>query len=189
MFASDALAVSLRLPGIRSVLDVGCGDGEHAAVFRQNGKNVTTLSYTPPADIIGDYCSTDCRGPFDLVWASHVLEHQRNVGAFIEKLKRDCKPDGWMAITVPPMKEAIVGGHVALFNAGILLYHLVLAGINCSMAKVKSYGYNISVIVQNRHFELPPLRCDEGDIEVLARWFPMSVAQGFDGRISELNWS
>lgn len=188
MFASDAFAACLRLPGVATVLDVGCGAGNHAHGFRQEGKRVTTISYTPPADIVGDYCSNDCGGPYDLVWASHVLEHQRNVGAFLDKLKRDCKPGGWVAVTVPPMKHEIVGGHVALFNAGLLLYHLVLAGIDCRQARVRTYGYNISVIVQNVNLDLPRLVCDAGDIETLSRWFPLEARQGFDGQIAELNW-
>ncbi len=33
--------------------------------------------------IHGDYLAIDVGNKFDLVWASHVLEHQRNVGLFI----------------------------------------------------------------------------------------------------------
>lgn len=189
MLADQALALCLRLPDISTVLDVGCGAGEQAREFRRAGKRVTTVSYTPPADIVGDYCTADCGGPYDLVWASHVLEHQRNVGEFIEKMRRDCKPCGWIAVTVPPMKDQVVGGHVALFNAGTLLYHLILAGLDCRHAKVRTYGYNVSVIARNTSIpDMPALRCDCGDIETLAPWFPMPVAQGFDGRINSLNW-
>lgn len=189
MNASEALELCLALPGVATVLDVGSGNGAHAAAFRAAGKTVTTISITPPADIVGDYAKEECGGPFGLVWASHVVEHQRNVGNFVECLRQDCKPGGWIAITVPPMKEEVVGGHVALFNAGVLLYHLILAGIDCRKAKVKTYGYNVSVIVQNLPAMLPKLICDSGDIEALAQWFPIPVHQGFDGRIESVNWS
>lgn len=189
MHASEALALCLSLPNVATVLDVGSGEGEQAAAFRTAGKRVRTISITPPADIVGDYLKEECGGPFDLVWASHVLEHQRDVGRFIECLRQDCKLGGWIAITVPPMKEEVVGGHVAMFNAGILLYHLILAGIDCRQAKVKTYGYNVSVIVQNKPAALPKLKCDSGDLEALAHWFPIPVHQGFDGRITSANWS
>lgn len=185
--ASEALRVCLALPKGR-VLDIGSGDGEHAAAFRAAGFDVTTISLREPADVVMDYAQYQPDVLFDGIWASHVLEHQRNPGAFLEKCKRDLRPSGWLAVTVPPMKPEVVGGHVALFNAGILLYHLILAGFDCRNAMVKTYDYNVSVIVQNIPAVLPDLAMDCGDIERLAHLFPMPVAQGFDGRIESLNW-
>ncbi len=181
--AQAALDLCLTLD-VQTVLDIGCGSGDHAKVFRAAGKKVTTISLGP-ADIVGEYVG-QC-GQHDLVWASHVLEHQRNVGEFLDQVRRDAKK--WIAITVPPMKDEVVGGHVALFNAGILLYHMILAGIDCRRAKVKTYGYNISVVVENKSIRLPKLACDAGDIERLAEFFPVPVKQGFDGRIASVNWA
>lgn len=190
MNAHAALALCLALPGVRSVLDVGCGNGEHAARFRAANKHVVTVAATPPADYVCDYITGPSYGePFDLVWASHVLEHQRNVGNCIDRLIRDCKPGGWIAITVPPMKDEVVGGHLALFNAGTLLYNLVAAGLDASGASVITDGYDVSVVVQNRCIALPALAHDRGDIELLADRFPVSAQQGFDGRIKRANWS
>lgn len=189
MHADAAFRACLELPGARTVLDVGSGAGEHAAAFRARGLNVTTVDLAPGADVTGDYL--DMRfglAGFDIVWASHVLEHQRNPGRFLERLSADCSLGGWLAITVPPMKDEVVGGHVALFNAGVLLYQLILAGINCRHAAVRTYGYNVSVIVRNERAVLPPLKQDAGDIERLAEFFPLPVYQGFDGRIERLNW-
>ena len=90
--------------------------------------------------------------------------------------------------SVPPLKHQIVGGHVSLWNAGLLLYRLILAGFDCSNAAVKSYGYNISVVVRRRNIQLPKLIRDSGDIAQLSAYFPKPVNHGFDGRIDELNW-
>src|SRR3546814_10783999 len=60
--AWEALLLCSALPGIDSVLDVGSGAGNHAHVFRTAGKDVTTISYTAPADVVGDYLTTDCGG-------------------------------------------------------------------------------------------------------------------------------
>ena len=184
--ADLALNACLGL-GVRTALDVGSGDGWHAARLRSAGIKVTTVSLKEGADIVGDYLKADC-GKFDLVWASHVLEHQPNPGLFLCKCFDDLAEDGWLCVTVPPLKHEIVGGHVSLWNAGILLYHLILAGFDCRAAKVKTYGYNISVLVQKRLAVLPPLAMDFGDIESLAGFFPMPVCNGFDGNIQEVNW-
>src|SRR3546814_7766357 len=58
--AWEALLLCSALPGIDSVLDVGSGAGNHAHVFRTAGKDVTQNSYTAPADVVGDYLTTDC---------------------------------------------------------------------------------------------------------------------------------
>ena len=106
-------------------------------------------------------------------------------GAFIRKLYKDLKLDGVCAITVPPAKHDIVCGHVSIWNAGLLLYNMVLCGFDCRAAAVKTYGYNISVIVQKK----PACGCDASTpIEKLATYFPIEVEQGFDGRIAKINW-
>lgn len=171
-----------------TVLDIGSGDGVHALAFAQQGRRVTTISLRRPADVLADYCEHEFAEPFDCLWASHVLEHQPDPGRFLRKCHRDLRDGAILAITVPPMKDEIVGGHVTVWNAGLLLYQSILAGFDCAEAAVKSYGYNVSVIVRKRGIELPALAMDEGDIERLARFFPLPVAQGFDGHIREANW-
>lgn len=184
MHAQEALLRVLKMP-FRTVLDVGSG-GPHADIFREQGKEVTTVNLYD-ADYVGDYLSLDL-GTFDLVWASHVLEHSPNPGLFLRKCFSDLNEDGVLAVTVPPAKHNIVGGHLTLWNAGLLLYNIILSGNDCSEAMVKTYGYNVSVIVRKRPIDLPGLKMDNGDIEVLAEYFPMSVKQDFDGRIEEVNW-
>lgn len=187
MHADKCLDKCLLLD-IHSVLDVGSGTGIHANEFQAAGKDVTTISMVPTADHIGDYLDVDFAQAFDLVWASHVLEHQPNPNQFLKKCYRDIKDGGYFAVTVPPWKPQIVGGHLNFYNAGLLLYHLIMAGFDCSKAMVKTYGYNISVIVQKRLAKLEGLHMDSGDIDKLAKYFPLPVRQGFDGNIAEVNW-
>ena len=166
-----------------TVLDIGSGDGKHAEFLRNKGKNVTTLDFTN-ADICGDFLKVDVP-EVDLVWCCHVLEHQPNVGLFLQKILNISK---WTCITVPPAKKEIVGGHLTLWNAGLLLYNLVLAGFDCSNAMIKTYGYNISVIVENKRRPDISLKMDYGDIETLSAYFPFDAKQGFNGEIEEINW-
>ena len=199
LFAGEALEAVLGHCDFRRVLDVGSGAGDHADAFQSHGKHVTSIDfgvsvYHKQKDehrdvIIGDYYSYEFAEPFDLVWASHVREHQPNPNLFLKKLHKDLKEGGWAAISVPPLKHEIVGGHVTLWNAGLLLYQMIFAGFDCRHAAVKSYGYNISVIVQKRSIEkLPELHYDSGDIDRLSPYFPEGLKEGFNGNIRQLQW-
>lgn len=106
----------------------------------------------------------------------------------IQKIYRDLSKNGVLAITVPPLKYSIVGGHLSLWNAGMLIYHLIMAGFNCSKAAILQYDYNISVIVRKKAAALPPLDHDSGDIERLKDYFPFQVIEGFGGRIQRCRW-
>lgn len=186
---SQAMDRLLEYPDVRTVLDIGSGTGAHANYMRDNGKEVATISMIEPADYIGDFITwPGGKSDYDAIWACHVLEHQTDPGAFLRACRHRLRPDGYLVVTVPPMKHSIVGGHVALWNAGLLLYHLVLAGFDCREARVGTYGYNISVIVQNKPVVLPELHHDGGDIDRLAYLFPVPVAERFDGRLRDINW-
>ncbi len=185
----QALLRLLRMSSICTVLDVGSGVGDHALIMRKSGLDVKTVSLREPADFVGDFLTMRLRPQFDALWACHVLEHQVNPGLFLAECRDALKDGGYLFVTVPPAKHEIVGGHVTLWNAGLLLYQLILAGLDCRHAAVGTYGYNISVIVRKGdHLALPKLDNDCGDIERLAQWFPLPVAQGFDGELPDIGW-
>lgn len=196
LLAEETLDKLLQAHRFESVLDVGCGTGRHSRLFQQAGKQVTAIDIYPGLEdaVKADYLRHEFAAPFDCVWVSHVLEHQLNVNQFLTKVFRDLKEEGILALTIPPLKHEIVGGHVTLWNAGLLLYNLILAGFDCSRAAIKCYGYNISIILPKISAPIPwdQLRYDTGDIETLAPFFPkvdeMQWAQSFNGRIKQLNW-
>ena len=192
MWAKEALERLLAYDDVKTVLDVGSGSGEHAQWMRDHGREVTTIDLVnEDADYTGFFEDYNSDRVFDAVWASHVLEHAPNVQCFIHTCTSLLRPDGLLAITVPPAKHDIVGGHLTLWNQGLLLYNLVLAGLDCSEARVSPVyeGYNISVLVRKRiRSHNVVLKMDAGDIEELAQWFPMEVAQGFRGDRVAVNW-
>lgn len=174
-----------------TVLDVGCGMGHQTKKFQKAGKQVTPVDQIARFDgvIETDYLKHEFR-QHDVVWCSHSLEHVLETQAFINKLIRDCKDGGIIAITVPPLKHEIVGGHISLWNAGLLLYRLVLSGLDCSDAKVGCYGYNISVVVKKKMIDsMPDIHMKNGDLELLSQYFPMPVKQGFYGKDINVNWT
>lgn len=184
----EALYRLLGYDDARSILDVGSGAGIHAGAMRDAGREVFTISLKEPADHVGDFLDWSALRTFDAIWACHVLEHQPNPGQFLRKCHALLKPGGLFVVSVPPAKHNIVGGHVTLWNAGLLLYNLILAGFDCRDARLGSYGYNISVIVTKSDITLPPLDCDSGDVVRLAEFFPIDVVEGFDGQLPDIGW-
>lgn len=191
-----------------TVLDVGAGSGDHSAIFVKHGKSVTLLdkgssvyfkrSFNQSEFVVSDFLDFRPECKFDLVWCCHVLEHQTEPMRFI-KLLLDCVKDGGLlCITVPPPKKDIVSGHVTMWNAGLLLYWLVLAGADCRGARVASSGYNISVILTKDliSHRLPDLDMDQGDIEKISKYLPRELKYGknsngdlsFSGEILSINW-
>jgi SAM-dependent methyltransferase len=189
MWAEDAIKKLVADHKFESVLDIGCGDGSHSDYFKSHNKQVTSTDYNSryPGCVVGDY-NTIKFTQFDCVWVSHVLEHQLNVNLFLKKIKSELVDNGIICVTVPPLKNEIVGGHVSIWNAGLLLYNLVLAGFDCKNCSIKSYGYNISVIARSGNFSLPDLKYDSGDIDRLRPWLPSFCKERFNGIVDEWNW-
>ncbi|KAA9370915.1 class I SAM-dependent methyltransferase [Ochrobactrum quorumnocens] len=189
----------------KTVLDIGSGEGHQAAVLLSHGKIVTALDYGESpyfkardpniSTVIGDFNKMQFTEPFDCVWASHVLEHQLNPHDFLKGVHSVTKEGGIVAITVPPLKHQIVGGHLSLWNGGLLLYHLVLAGFDCKEVSILQYGYNISVIVRKRSIPFPDVVFDMGDIRTIRPYLPEQLSfernsgdDPFNGNIQRLNW-
>jgi 2-polyprenyl-3-methyl-5-hydroxy-6-metoxy-1,4-benzoquinol methylase len=175
-----------------TVLDVGSGGGEHAYAFSQSGSKVTCIDFgtsvyaekaiphTTINVIYADFTTWDPTGLFDMVWASHVLEHQRNVGSFIEKLIACCSPDGHVCITVPNPHRNLWGGHLSLWTPGFLAYNCVMCGLDLSKATMV-YGHReFSIIFKPTKTTLPELSYDSGDIKKLQNLFPAGFGEDTD---------
>lgn len=183
--------------GINTVLDVGGGNFLAASYFVNNGKTVDVSDYdTSPyleshsieaskirKFIGGDFNQARFKEKYDLVWMSHILEHQLNIHEFLLKAVSLVSEDGYIAIAVPPRKPFIVSGHINLFNPGLLVYRLILTGVDCSKAKLFQYDGNICLLAKATKFDMPRLNYDIGDIEALSKYFPFEVQEGFNGDI------
>lgn len=198
-FAGEALKKFITDFDFSTVLDIGSGEGKHSDMLQKEGKKVTSIDFGKSiyfekrndnhTCIFGDYYTYDFKEQFDAIWASHVLEHQPNPNQFLKKIHKDLKEGGVLAITVPPLKHEIVGGHVTLWNAGLLMYQLIMAGFDCRDVSIKSYGYNISLILKKKSIiSYPGLSYDSGDIIKLNAFFPQGTTEPFNGDIKELNW-
>lgn len=128
---------------------------------------------------------------YDGLYCAHTLEHMRNVGLVLDKMYAELKDNGLLCLVVPPAKHDIVGGHLSIWNAGLLLYNLIRARFDCAKAAVRTYDYNVAVLVRKRRagYEEHRLNEDNGDIELLAPYFPMPAYQDMDGQVAEHQWT
>ena len=180
-----------------TILDIGAGELKHTNIFIENNKIVdicdfgNSIYYKKRNDnskirnkFIGDFNKLNVTEKYDAIWCSHILEHQLNVNFFLKKLHSLLHEGGYLAIIVPPRKPFIIGGHVTIWNAGLVLYNLILAGFDCSeYCKIEQYDYNIGIIIKKKTINKLPenLSMDRGDIELLNDYFPFEAKHGFNG--------
>ena len=128
---------------------------------------------------------------YDGIYCAHTLEHMRNVGSALDKMYSELKDNGLLCLVVPPAKHNIVGGHLTLWNAGLLVYNLIRAHFDCSKAAIRTYDYNVAILVRKRRadYDERTLKEDNGDIETLAPYFPVPAHQDMDGRWAVHSWS
>jgi SAM-dependent methyltransferase len=174
-----------------TVLDLGFGRGIHSHILSRSGKTVTSIDtgdsiYTliPTLDspdikfIYGNYLDYEPRDLFDCIWVSHVLEHQRDVGTFVDKIFADLKVDGILALTIPPFEKTIASGHINNFHIGNVFYHLVLCGFDCTDARLLTYGYNQTIFLAKKPIRGKlQLSFDSGDLALLKPYFPPFLRQ------------
>jgi SAM-dependent methyltransferase len=202
--AGQALEKLLSDYTFKSVLDIGCGSGQHTKAFLKAHKDVSVVDIYESDFMrehkndlhayIGDFNTYPLDIQFDCVWASHVLEHQPNPNLFLLKVHSVLKEGGVLAVTVPPPRNMIGGGHVSLWNPGLLLYHLVLAGFDCHEAHIMRYGYNLSVLLNKRTIDVrDKLVFNAGDIKTIAPFLPAGIPYAevnadytFDGNLNEM---
>ena len=193
----------LKTKEYQTVLDVGAGKLEAAREFHKLGKTVDIVdfedSYYLKSDegdhnfihhfYKGNVIDKKIDKKYDLLWCSHVLEHQVNPNIFLKKIHSLIKEGGFLALVIPPRKPFIVSGHVSMWNGGLLIYHLILAGFDCSNIQLIQYDYNIGVILEKKTIKNPlKLNFDIGDFNELKNYFPFEVKEGFNGDIMNINF-
>jgi hypothetical protein len=159
IFYSNLTLLSLLknyINDFNSILDIGSHAGNCSDIFKFLGKNVTRCEHLEiyESEYKTDFIVTDFKKKFDCIWASQVLEHQRNYGLFLNKCFNDLNENGILAITVPYRTgddDYLEFGHCTNFTPLNLIYNLVLSGFDCSKIKLKIYDDNIGVILRKKN--------------------------------------
>ena len=186
-----------------TILDIGSRNGTASKVFDFLDKKVTTIEFSSDfeSDYSGDYLDINFSKQFDAIWCSHVLEHQRNIGLFLEKIFHDLKENGVLALTVPLSLSPLIIGHPNIFTPLHLIYQLILAGFDCKDAKLKCYDWQFTIILNKKSNEVKPISFASthfsdispdgmGFVPNLLNFFPVSIDQNGHcwGEIDDINW-
>ncbi len=153
---------SLPVQDVNTILDVGAGYGLHCEWFAQQGKDVTAIVSRPSADLaalasrtgfsmaVGDMHFLDIPdASIDMVWSSHALEHSFSPLWALWEWRRVLKAEGYLAVTVPPHKTEIVGGHFNVgWSLGQLVYLLGCVGFDITNGSFLVEGYNVRGLVR-----------------------------------------
>lgn len=182
-----ALLKLLRDYRFETVLDVGSGTGEHARFLRLFDKKVSTCNLFPPADWVGDFLKARIKGAFDVVWCSHMLEHQRNPGLVLDKIYSLLNPSGILVLCLPQHPATrLVPGHLSTWSLSLACQHLVQAGFDCRNISAFS-SYELSLIVRKPKEKLPRAET-EPSFEYVKKYLPSPLEIGGEGEVAFLNW-
>ncbi len=124
----------------KNALDIGSSHGNHTKIMRHFGLKVDQIDkYEKNAEINNDFNSYNFKKKYDVIFCSHVIEHQRNVGFFLDKIFDTLTDNGVLVISGPKHPaERFVEGHIQSTIMPIFLQNLIFAGFDCKNAKILS---------------------------------------------------
>ncbi len=190
-YSSFGLQTLLQCYQFNTVLDIGSHRGTIPKILQAFGKKVTTIEVLegfPTPDYKSNYLDTVFSEKFDCIWCSHILEHQLNVGQFLDKCYNDLRVGGILAVTVPCEynNPKLSMGHSVYFSPWSLTYNVAAAGFDTRKAAIAVYLDNITMIVYKPNHKIekklgfapyPPINLSEEDLAIHASDHSMSVEQ------------
>ena len=141
----------------KTSLDIGSGDGVHSEIMRHTGLKVTGVDkYSDKADYNMDFMSWSKARQldFDVVFCSHVIEHQRNVGSFLDRIFDVLSDDGVLIISAPSEDHNLIEGHLNSFNVPLFLQQMIHAGFDCKNGKFLSAMENSFIVSKAKDYKL-----------------------------------
>jgi len=150
-FSEKTMSVSGALAENPAVLDIGCATGALLSHLRGRGWRVTGVEISPSAVYAQKERSLDvknipleeCNFPsesFDVIHASHLIEHLNDPKSFLLECSRIIKKDGTIFITTPN----IAGFQARLFGSAwrsAIFDHLYLFSVKTLTKLLKTAGF------------------------------------------------
>lgn len=153
--------IEAQLLGEKSFLDIGCATGMLIADMKKRGWRVRGVEICRPAaeygvrergvDIfIGIFEEANFGGnSFDVIHASHLIEHLTDPAGFLDEVMRTLKPGGWFIVATPNVSgfqahlfqerwRSAIADHTYLFSKATLSRLLRNRGFQ--IEQVKTWG-------------------------------------------------
>jgi len=141
----------------KTSLDIGSGGGVHSEIMNHAGLKVTQVDkYSDMADYQMDFMSWSKARQlnFDVVFCSHVIEHQRNVGLFLDRIFDVLSDDGVLIISAPKEDRNLIEGHLNSFIFPLFLQQMIHAGFDCKNGKFLSTIENSFIVSKAKDFDM-----------------------------------
>ena len=142
----------------KSCLDIGSGAGVQTDILRHAGLEVFQLDkYSKTAEYKVDFIEHKFDQKFDVVYCSHVIEHQRNVGSFLDKIFDVLSDNGVLIISAPKHPaESMIEGHLNCFITPYFIQHLIYSGFDLRNGKYLSCGgiENAAIVSKDPNFNV-----------------------------------
>ena len=141
-----------------SALDIGSGDGQQTNILRHAGLEVFQVDkYSSNAEFKEDFNFCNFDRKFDVIYCSHVIEHQRNVGNFLDKIFDSLSEDGLLLISAPKHDaKHLIEGHLNCFYLSYFIQQLIHAGFDLKRGKLLSCNVieNSAIVGKASNFNL-----------------------------------
>ena len=139
----------------KTCLDIGSGEGVHTDILRHAGLEVFQVDkYSNTAEYKVDFIEHKFDRKFDVVFCSHVIEHQRNVGLFLDRIFDVLSDDGVLIISAPKEDHNLIEGHLNGFIFPLFLQQMIHAGFDCKNGKFLSTIENSFIVSKADNFEM-----------------------------------
>ena len=139
----------------KTCLDIGSGEGVHTAILRHAGLEVFQVDkYSTTSEYKVDFIEHKFDRKFDVVFCSHVIEHQRNVGLFLDKIFDILSDDGVLIISAPKEDHNLIEGHLNSFIFPLFLQQMIHAGFDCKDGKFLSTIENSFIVSKAGNFDM-----------------------------------
>ena len=139
----------------KTCLDIGSGEGVHTSILRHAGLEVFQVDkYSTISEYKVDFIEHKFDRKFDVVFCSHVIEHQRNVGLFLDKIFDILSDDGVLIISAPKEDHNLIEGHLNSFIFPLFLQQMIHAGFDCKDGKFLSTIENSFIVSKADNFDM-----------------------------------